>query len=103
MATNTFPTQLQFSIHVHLVPCLLSELSLKSLLFISSTNVLLPFVKKKIKTRSFARHFCSDQSIGSCASVVIRQDQEPITRGVSNLHELVSRRFYRPIFFLQRF
>ena len=104
MATNTFPTQLQFSIHVHLVPCLLSELSLKSLLFISSTKFCCYLLKKKtIKTRSFARHFCSDQSIGSCASVVIRQDQEPITRGESNLHELVSRRFYRPIFFLQRF
>ena len=51
MATNTFPTQLQFSIHVHLVPCLLSELSLKSLLFISSTKFCCYLLKKKKQLR----------------------------------------------------
>lgn len=76
----------QFSIDVHLVPCLLSALSLKSLLFISSTKLHCHLLRKLIKTHSFAKKFCSDQSIGSFASVFIRQDQEPITCGVSNFN-----------------
>ena len=94
----------QFSIDVHLVPSLLSELSLRSLLFISSTKLRCHLlIRKPIKTHSFAKHFCSDSSIGPYASVFIKQDQEPITCAVRKLRVLVSRRFYRQFYFQNDF
>ena len=62
MATNAFPTNFSLvSMYTWFDPCLLSELSFKSLLFISCTKFCCHLLKKNpIKTRSFARNFCSD-------------------------------------------